>query len=134
MRHGRWALVAECRLHSSLPLAYLFPLHLDPAVNAKYSRGRGNENTSSIPDEKVYGVQYREIKLKRTTLSATSDPRLTSKIWWEAICSERGVSSAGMATDDDEEDLVEVVLQDAVSDTVEADIVTSALAEEIYLY
>ncbi|KAF2233815.1 hypothetical protein EV356DRAFT_188159 [Viridothelium virens] len=113
---------------SSVPL----PTPLDPAAKADYSVERGLTNAGNLPEEKVYGIQYREIKLKKGTRSTVSNASLRSKIWWEQICTDRDAS--GMDMDDEEEDAIEAELLDGLTDSTEIPSDVAMNEEETYLH
>ncbi|KAL9092524.1 MAG: hypothetical protein Q9165_004328 [Trypethelium subeluteriae] len=112
---------------SGVPL----PTPLDPAAKADYSVERGLTNTGNLPDEKVYGIQYREIKLKKGNRSTGPIANLRSKIWWEQICTDRDAS--GIDMDEEEEDTIEAELLDSLTDSTEIASEVATNEEEIYL-
>lgn len=105
---------------------------LDPGAKADYSIERGSKNVGSVPDEKVYGVQYREIRLRKVLSSMSSAPNLTTKIFWEQIYSDRGASDAEM--DDDEDEMIEAQLLEGIEDVEELSSVAAEDEEEVYLH
>jgi hypothetical protein len=65
------------------------PGPLNPGLSAKTSISRDVKDNYKIPDEMIYSVQYREVKLKKGETKQLSEAKLTSKTWWEQICSDR---------------------------------------------
>ena len=115
---------------SGIPL----PTPLDPAVKANLSIEGGSKSVGKVPDEKIYGVQYREIKLKKR--SALVGANLTAKIWWEQICSDRGAKYTENSDDEEEEeDCVEAQLLGGLDNLGTGELASFAISEEeIYLY
>ena len=72
---------------------------LDPGLSAKTTISRDVKDNYKIPDEMIYSVQYREVKLKKGETKHLSEAKLTSKTWWEQICSDR---SGGDLDDEDD--------------------------------
>jgi hypothetical protein len=105
---------------------------LDTGAKADCSIERGSKNVGSVLDEKVYGVQYREIRLRKVLSSRSSAPNLTTKIFWEQICSDRGASDAEM--DDDEDEMIEAQLLEGIEDVEELSSVAAEAEEEVYLH
>lgn len=90
------------------------------------------KNTASVPDERIYGVQYREVKLRKGHSSNPVDASLTSKIWWEQICSLRNASDVDM--DDDHEEIIEAHLLDGIENLSETGFISAIAEEEILLF
>jgi len=108
------------------------PTSLDPGAKAEYFRERGVKDTASVPDEKIYGVQYREIKLRKRDSSKPVAVSLTSKIWWEEICSLRNAYDVDM--DDNHEEIIDAYLLDGIDNLSETGVVSAAAEEEILLF
>jgi hypothetical protein len=77
------------------------PTPLDPGAEANCSVRRDVQLKYDIQGEKVFSIQYREIKLRKHHFGPSVEARLTSKTWWEQICSDR--SAADM---EDEEETI----------------------------
>jgi hypothetical protein len=131
-----WKVGAGAGVEASLLLATAgipMPTPLDPGARADCSIEGEVKNEGSVADEKIYAIQYREVKLRKLIPSRASAPVLTGKIWWEQICSDRGAEDDEMDQDDDE--IIEAQLLDGVEDTADVLVASSEEAEEeAYLY
>lgn len=75
------------------------PTPLDPGVQADASVGQDAKTKYEIPDEKIYSIQYREVRLKKGEAKDLPSAKLSSKTWWEEICSDR--LAVNLEEDDD---------------------------------
>ena len=108
------------------------PTVLDPAAKLEYLVERGTTQKIDIPDEKVYAVQYREVRLRKGTSSSSPSYDLTSKILWEQIYSDRDASAEDM--DEDEEETVEAGLLGAFEDPQDGAIASAIVDGEMYFF
>ena len=76
------------------------PTPLDPSVTIGSSVSRDAKIKYEIPDEKIYSIQYREVRLRKGDAKEVLGAKLSSKTWWEQICADR--LAVDLDGDDDE--------------------------------
>ncbi|KAK0511991.1 hypothetical protein JMJ35_005119 [Cladonia borealis] len=68
------------------------PTPLDLGTNMDFSIERGAVTNFEVPDEKVYNIEYRQVKVKDFKSSTPFDAKLSPKTKWEQIWSDRDAS------------------------------------------
>ena len=110
------------------------PSPLDPGANIKISNQGGEEISFKIPDEKVFEIQYREVKLHKRILTwseAEEDYSLYTKTRWEPMWDLRTGAGSGNEDEEEEEDYAREVLE-AMVDNSCSDKVLRLEGEEDY--